>query len=60
MELAQTSNMIADADEGEDGELYEQMGYMRRSARSVLQTASRARNVEKASGLRTPEKEAVG
>ena len=34
-------SVIADVDEGEDGELYVEMGYMSRSARSVLRSVRR-------------------
>jgi hypothetical protein len=49
-------SVIADADEGEDGELYAQMGYMPRVARSVLQSAGRMKSAEKAAA-QVPEKE---
>jgi hypothetical protein len=48
--------VIADADEGEDGELYAEMGYMGRKARNALQSAGRAKSAEKAAA-KTPEPE---
>jgi hypothetical protein len=49
-------SIIADADEGEDGELYAAIGYMPRSVRSVLQSVSRAKNAERAAA-ESPDKE---
>jgi hypothetical protein len=49
-------SVIADADEGEDGELYAAMGYMPRVARSILQSAGRVKSAEKAAA-QTPDKE---
>src|SRR5689334_10094963 len=51
-------SIIADADEGEDGELYASIGYMPRSARSVLQSVSRAKNAERAAE-EPPPKEVI-
>jgi uncharacterized membrane-anchored protein len=51
-------SVMADIDEGEDGELYMEMGYMSRAARTVLQSVRRVKNAEKAEA-RTPEREVV-
>ncbi len=51
--------VIADPEEGEDGELYREMGYMPRTVRSVLQSVSRVKNAEKAAALPAPDKEVV-
>src|SRR5262245_30177238 len=40
--------VIADADEGEDSELYAELGYMPRKARNAVQSARRAKSAEKA------------
>jgi len=37
------SGVKADADDGEDGELYVEMGYLSRSTRNILQSAGRGR-----------------
>lgn len=52
-------SIIADADEGEDGELYAAIGYMPRSARSILQSVSRVKNAERAAAAQLPDKEVV-
>jgi hypothetical protein len=49
---------MADIDEGEDGELYMDMGYMSRAARTVLQSVRRVKKAEK-TAARTPEKDVV-
>jgi hypothetical protein len=52
--------VIADADEGEDGELYAEMGYMSRAVRKAVQAAGRAKSAEKAAAkAREKEEEEV-
>jgi len=51
------SGVQADAEEGPDGELYAQMGYMPRSARNSLQSASRAKSAELAAAKEAAKEE---